>query len=135
MANIGTHSVPRSNDRPLRFEGELVAERDGKTVGLKQWHHVRLYHTQGGKWVVAVSYRSTWPRDMPDDMAMVCDDPVQVATVLNEYDPTQFAVGPPEGALNAAKRRQEHWDSVTARYDSLVAELLSERLEFAEIVE
>lgn len=129
-------TLPRTGDTPLTFSGELVADSDGQYAAgqnKNRWHELAVYRTTGGKYVVAIKYRTIWQGELDHDFAAVASDPKEAATLLREYDPTTYVVGYPIGEAYAEKQDRLMRD-LTMRYQSQVSEVLSPA-EFSEVVE
>ena len=128
-------TLPRTGEQPVTFTGTLLAAETGAMPKLKQHHEISVYRTQGGSYVVAISYRTTWKTESPHDLAIVCKTLEQVAEELWAYDPVESVAGPPEGTLNWEQRQQETRAAVSERYDTLVSRLLARLPGAAERIE
>lgn len=131
-------TLPRINERPIFFEGQLLAKGSSQTVkgrNSKQWHEVALYQTEGGKYVVYVAYRTNGYYEPDAYDVWVLDAAAEVAPLLLDYDPTQYAAGISEGVQGFEEKQQELDDALCGGYDAIVASLLASSSEFAERVD
>lgn len=131
--NGGNYTLRRTGQRPLAFQGELLAQASGKWQLHREhnrWHEIQVYETAGGKYIVAIAYRTIWEGEADHSYAEVCDEPTKVADVLREYDPIKFVVGYPAGSAYAERQARLIQD-IQLRYDTLVSEVLSDE-RFAE---
>ena len=130
-------TLPRTGDRPLKFTGEKIAYADGERLAGKEqnrWHEIAVYRIQTGRYVVHIAYRTRWQGELDFDMADIdgSSKGEGVATILRNYDPTQWVRGYPEGAGYADKQARLLSD-IRQRYQALVSEVLKSD-EFAEEV-
>jgi hypothetical protein len=133
----GNYTLRRSGQPALRFQGELLAESDGAWhAGREQnrYHELAVYRTAGGKYVVAVGYRTRWQGETDHDSAEIVDAPTNVAGVLRDYDPTGHVGGFPAGPAYAEKQARLLAD-LRRRYDDQVSDVLGASDEFMEGVE
>ena len=87
---------PRTGEAPLAFEGELLAEASGRLVGGKgrnRWHGVEVYRTAGGKYVLAIAYRTQWQGEQDHREAVVLGSLDEAAEQLRATVPTLHLEG------------------------------------------
>lgn len=129
-------TVPRYSDAPLAFEGELIGSVSGEHTrpdkANNRWHEIDLYHTQSGKYVVAIRFRCSTRHDDPYDEAEVCQTPAAVVRFLNEFDPVEKVRGWPLEKHVNEDARLRHW--LMVGFEQLASQLISNRAEFAERV-
>jgi len=83
-------SLPRSGSAPLVIKGELLAEGNGQNPTdkrVKRWHELSLFRASAGQYVVAIHFRCETRHDDPYDEAEVFDNPQDVVSYLEEFDP------------------------------------------------
>jgi len=129
--------LKRTGDRPLKFNGELVAEVGGKWhAGVEQnrWHEIRVYMTASGKYVVEIAYETMWQGEDSCRYAMVCNAVRDVLEEIKLFDPLDRLLGyPPHPTFTEKQIRLE--ESLRQRWDVLVGEILSNIPDAAETVE
>jgi hypothetical protein len=136
-ATSGKITLPRTGQAPLTFSGELLADTDGERQGGKEqnrWHELAVYRTAGGKYVIAIRYRTRWQGELDHDTAQIVAAPAGVATELMAYDPCAAVQGFPAGA-GYADRQERLLLDIRRRYDAQVSEILAADPSFAETVE
>jgi hypothetical protein len=134
-----SHVVPRTGELPLRFTGVLLAHvstASDQGPGNHRWHHVRVYRTVGGRYILAVAFRTCWSGELDHDWAYECADARELGLALGE-SPNAFipdAIGYPD---REPYRERQHklLAHLRARFHVAVSELYR-RLgdEFAEEV-
>lgn len=129
------HTLPRTGDAPVTFSGSLLAESDGRMQSGRdhnRYHNIALYRTDGGSYVVSISYRTMWEGEQDQHTVETRGSAAEAVEVLREYDPTDSVMGFPPGAAYAEKQARLLRD-IETRYDAQVSELLAEHSDlFAE---
>lgn len=125
-----THTLHRTGDAPLRFEGECVAAQDCREFqGREQearWFEAALYRTAGGQYVLQVVYRTTWDGEAEHrDAQVVGTDLEDIRGPLDDMNPVQHVQGFPPHPKYAEKQRHL-LDHMERMWQHLVGELLSE---------
>lgn len=126
--------LTRTGKPPVRFDGELIAESEGRLVGSRdqtRYHDLRVYRTAAGRWVGQVEYHTRWEGEQGRTTVYVCDTPSSLAESLTDH-PLPEAVGYPEGEAYAEKQRRLLAD-LRARLDAQISEVLDDDV-FAEQV-
>jgi hypothetical protein len=98
--------IERTGKRPLLFDGEIVAESDGKAIdpdGVR-WHEIRVYRTAGGATVLEIAYRTKWRGEDGHTFAEKVEAS-DVARVLAEHNPTEYVRGFPPLEQYADRQR------------------------------
>lgn len=121
MTNI---NLRRTGDRLLQFTGQIlcmVSTKEMTTSESGRWHEIELYLTAGGKYVVAVGYRTLHEGELPDDSAVVLDTENDVAEFLkNGIDPAAHLTG-----LPADDDMEKIKTDLAARYRAAVSRVLN----------
>jgi DNA topoisomerase IB len=136
-------TLPRSGQQPLVFTGEGLAESLGDLCeGQEQsrWHNIKVYRTTGGKYVLAIQYRTRWTKskheennEVARDVAEVLPNSGALTSRLLGYDACAAVVGFPP--LPSFQHKQERLlASVRDRFAAQVSDVLSCSEEFAEVV-
>ena len=131
-----TITLDRTGQAPLRFEGELLAESDGRIAAGRdhnRWHAIRIFRTAGGAYVVAVGYRTQWRGELDHDWVEAREAPADLADALRYYDPEGHVLGYPPGEQYAEKQAWLRADLRT-RYEHQVSAILGSHPEFAEVI-
>lgn len=108
-----TFTLPRTGNRQLQFEGEELASADSSVRGgndSTRHHELALYRTIGGKYVIAIGYRTRWQGEHNHDAAIVCDSPEEATETLRSTLPTEHLMGFPPGDHYAEKRARVERD-------------------------
>lgn len=129
-------TVRRDGDAPLKFCGTILAEGDSAQRNGQdstRWHETTIYQTVGGKYVVAIAFRTRWKGEGDVELASVCDSPKGVILALREYDPVPAGIGFPPGEQFEAKQQRLLAD-LRGRWGGLVSSLLAD-CGFSERVE
>lgn len=133
-------TIHRSGDRPITFEGTLIAgarspqyfKSLGDPRGRYRWFEMYVYETTGGKIVVNVLYRFTGRmfREQFADLADVVEDRDAVFDFVDLIDPFELVAGFPATDEYAAKNahlqnsvNDDFNNLVDAIYDQLQATL------------
>lgn len=133
-----THTLPRTGDVPLRFDGELIAEVTESPPPFKRakhdtrrWFELRLFSVPDGRYVVAIGFRTGRETELPADDVFVCDSEQDVIDLLSppgndsecrqSYDPTEHVEGFPE--LHESHPKFQKWND---RHDRLMARIEDE---------
>ncbi len=130
------YTIQRSGLPPLSFQGELIAEQEGKRQASREhnrYHDLAVYQTAGASYVLSITYATIWHGEVSHHFADVFQNEEQVASALLNYDPASHVQGFPP--LPAFQSRQDRLlADIKARYEAQVSELLS-CAEFCEKVE
>jgi hypothetical protein len=123
------HTLTRTGNRPLTFEGELVAHESTQIVNGKdhsRWHEITLYRATSGKFVIHVAYRTQWQGELDYEDVETCLG-IDGATdwLRYEYDPCEHLVGYPEGSQFWTKQAKL-MDDLTERYRNAVSNILKD---------
>lgn len=135
---MATHTIPRTGNAPLKFDGELVAmsvpaaELEKKGKDAKRWHELSLFRTSTGKYVLVISYRVEWKGEFDHYYAEVIPDIQSTIRAIQVYDPVAHVIGYPPGQQYAEKQARLLTE-LRQRFATQVSELLG-RDEFAEVV-
>ena len=128
-----TYQLTRTGDRPLTFEGEVIAEAGAMWVNQKEqlrWHEITLYRTGGGSYVLAIGYFTQWQGEQDHRAVYHAKDVEALMEELQMYDPLEHIMGYPPG--DQYEERQARLERVVlANWAHLVSEIL-EGEEFAE---
>ena len=121
-----TFTLPRTGDRPLQFDGDQLAATDSRqSQGPCQtrWYELSLYRTDGGKYAVAIGYRTQWQGELPRDEVHVEDTLPGAVEVLRTTVPELPLHAFPAGEHFDAKRAHVA-GAVRACYETAISELL-----------
>jgi hypothetical protein len=123
------HTLTRTGNRPLAFEGEQIAHESTQIVNGKdhnRWHEITLYRAASSKFVIHIAYRTQWQGELDHDDAEAFNNTDEmIEWIRTKYSPGQFVSGFPEGPqFNYKRGRALHdlWD----RYHHAVSHLLKE---------
>lgn len=122
------HIVFRSGRPPLEFNGEIIAADSSATSGEvknKRWHEVYVYKTDGGKYVVHVTYRTMWRGEIGHNSAEVFTDATDLTNFLTTYDVEKHVQGFPKTDAYA-KRQSAMVQDLRARYEEAVSKVLAQ---------
>ena len=130
--------VPRTGQGPLAFSGRLLAQALGeRQLGIEQtrYHEIAIYETDGGKFVVQITYRSKWEGETDHYVADFFTDPADVVAELTRYDPAKYVQGYPLGQ-NFADKQARLLRDIKARYQALVSAVLTNAsADFTEVID
>ena len=119
-------TFPRTGDRALACEGEILAEAE---TSLDSNHNrafgATLARTKGGNFVVAVSYRTRWEQERNIDFAVACPAEDAVVEWLQDFDPMQWVSGYPVGTHDWEKKQKRLCSAITAQWAEVKGKLLS----------
>lgn len=121
-----TFTLPRTGDRPLQFDGEQIAETDSRqTQGPCQtrWYELALYRTDGGKYVIAIGYRTQWQGELPRDETHLEDTVSGAVEVLRSTIPELPMYAFPPGDRFEEKRSHAA-GAIRQCYENAITELL-----------
>lgn len=77
--------VNRTDERPLRFRGEKIADADGKWLNGRQqtrWTEIRIYRTTGGNLVGVIEDVTLWQGEHGSTAARVCRSEAELIEYL-----------------------------------------------------
>jgi len=122
-------TLTRTGQPPLDFTGELVAESDGRFAGDREqnrWHVLRLYKTQGGQYVLDITYRTNWVGEVSHYWAEIVEpNPDYLTTLLAGIDPCEHLAGfPDRPELAHRQAKLETW--LRRRFETQVSELIAQ---------
>lgn len=118
----------RSGDRPLEFEGEILAAVNTSSTTRNEpagrWYECQIARTSGGQYAVEVCYHTQW-QDTEDDVDFsFWGDETEVLCWLQSFDPTAPVLGYPPGQQFQARQQRLH-DVIRARWTTALTELLA----------
>jgi len=119
-------TIPRTGDRPLQFDGDLIAEatsRQQQGPCQSRWYELALYRTASGKYVVAIGYRTQWQGELPRDEAHVESTLAGAVEALKSTIPELPLHAFPAGGQFDAKRAHVE-AAVRACYEHAITEIL-----------
>lgn len=131
------YTLTRTGGRPLKFNGEVVAEAGSSWfMGKDQnrWHEITIYKTVGGKYVLAVAYFTRWQGEGNHYKAEVYDTITETINALEFVDPLEHLIGYPPHPQFADKQLRIEED-LRQRWDVLISEILKNIPEAAERIE
>lgn len=121
-------TLQRTGDRPLKFQGELLAETSSyqhNGPSNTRWHEFALYRTGAGTYVCAIGYRTRWQGEFPYDAAFTAETAEGVIDQLRMTRPDEHLLGYPPGG-QYAERQERVRSSLELAYDTAISELLQE---------
>ncbi len=121
-----TFTLPRTGDRPLQFDGEQIAEADSRQPQgpcNNRWYELALYRTDGGKYVIAIGYRTQWQGELPRDEVHIEATAAGAVEVLRSTIPELPMHSMPLGDRYDEKRAHIE-ANVRACYEHAISELL-----------
>jgi len=124
MARI---TLARTNDRPLQFDGKLLAEACTKATsgpGQNRWWDLKLYGTDDGSYVCAAGYRTTWQGEQEYDELTTTSDPDAVANWFQGIQLALRVFGYPKGP-QYRDRQNRLMKQLQSELDTGVTEILS----------
>ena len=84
-----TYTIERTDARPLRFKGELLAEASSyRHDNNTRWTELALYKTSGGKYICEVRARTIWQGERDFIRA---DAVADEAAVVDYFEPSWVA--------------------------------------------
>lgn len=119
--------LKRTGLRPLVFEGESLAEADGFRRGNNEptrWHEIAVYRTEGGRYLVSITFRSRWAGEDSQYFVGDAGDGGDIEAILRQYNPSPPGIGFPPGSAYADRQARVEAD-LRRRYESLVTELFA----------
>lgn len=106
MNESTTHTVGRTGNAPLKFEGQKIATGSSHVHDAARWWNLALYRTDGELYVVWARYCSQWQGEQEIERAETCRDARGVRDFLRELDPIPEGYGFPEGDQYDARQRK-----------------------------
>lgn len=136
---MSKYLLTRTGDRPLAFEGELLATASSEGIpgksprGVAQadevrWHIITLYRlAQSEGIVVAVSYHTEWSTETGHDAVEICSTLESTTSWLRTYDPLAWFIGPPPGGPGSSQeqRQMRLRKDLKLRYENLISDVLA----------
>jgi hypothetical protein len=120
--------VKRTGQPGLRFEGELLAESDGKWASGKEqnrWHNLRLFQTAEGKYLLAIEYKTIWEGELDNYWAGVADNIEELKDQLSYYEPTEHIMGfPPHPQYQERQANLINW--IRRRFEMQISQIFDE---------
>jgi hypothetical protein len=83
------YKLQRTDDVPLRFTGELIAEGSSESEDgprSRSWHTVDVYQTRGGQWIGHVWFNSGTTSQPNEDTVMVAESQEELRQQLLAYE-------------------------------------------------
>lgn len=130
--------LARTGLPPLRFKGEKIAEVDGGGAGgveHNRWHDLAVYATEGGNYVLEVTYQSRWRGEDGNHAVYHAPEPADLVAELADHDPLEAVAGYPPLEAYADKQARLEADirrrfraGVTALYAQLPARWFAEEI-------
>lgn len=116
----------RTGLAPLKFTGTLIADRTQVVdqLGKNRTFQVRLWDTSSLAVVSAVSFHSSWDREVEQTYAFASKDAREVAKWLSEFDPMQCVI-PWPSHRKYYDRNDRLKDDIVKAYQRLVSDVLS----------
>jgi hypothetical protein len=123
----------RSGGKPLRLQGEILAEGSSRRPGAASWHETAIYRTHDGACAVALRFLSAAGMEGGVHRARLFTTEDEAAIWLEHFDPTcdldaDFDVADPcmsvaKVALEAAALR-DRAERIARAYRVMIGELL-----------
>jgi hypothetical protein len=91
--------IQRTGDAPLKFEGELIAESDGKYAAgndQNRWHNLRLYRTSKGNIVAECEYLTCWQGELGHQEAAALGSVAEAIEWFKGIIPATYVQGFPD---------------------------------------
>jgi hypothetical protein len=127
-----TYTLERTGQRPLPFEGELLATVTGDPGRASRWNALELYRTQAGTLLLSIQYHTKRKEESSYYSVREAPTMADAEAILMVYDPCDHVQGFPE-FNDALKLKQARlFQELRSRYQSLVSELLKQ---FPELVD
>ena len=123
-------NIPRTGQKSLAFDGELLAHVSGHSAKNPRWHEVSLYRTQEGVYVAHVAFRCNSEYDTGRDDVCISHKQEVIVEFLNTHQPTRFVRGWPGEKHKAQDVRLR--EKLTQAYRTLVSQALSATSELSE---
>lgn len=78
------YTLRRDDLPPLRFRGIKLEECDTRTHDSTRWVEVRIYRTQGGRYILRVCHRTQWQGESDTLRAWSLSDPTEIRDYLRD---------------------------------------------------
>jgi hypothetical protein len=124
--SMATITLPRTNARPLAFEGRLITKMSSKALRGQlslRWNEIAIYESNES-FVLGVSYRSRIPSEQQEHVVVVCADMGEIAQELRTYGPGVHLSGEPNDVAEYLAQARV-FSEVRAGYYRIVNELLA----------
>jgi len=82
------HTLTRTGNRPLSFDGEMLASTNTQTAngaGENRWWDIAIYRTESGKYVLAIGYNTRWQGEHERQDAYICANVNDAAETLRDH--------------------------------------------------
>jgi hypothetical protein len=122
---MSTYILERTGQRPLKFEGQMLATADGAGPDHNRWNELGLYTTERGAWLLYIQFHTQRPGELGHSEVIECEDLAAVEAELLAYDPCDHVRGFPAYPQFAERQKALFFD-VRSRYQALVSELLAQ---------
>ena len=137
------YNLKRSGTAPLAFTGELLAESSGlqlhkgtdKPGKRDSWHEARVYKTEGGNWIVEITFQSSFRHEHPAWYAEAFETPQEARNALESYDPSKDVRGYPADHPGREEKQRALLEAARERFDAILTDLFSQVPEFADRVD
>lgn len=123
-----THTIPRTGQRPLVFDGDRLATTDSRATegpAHARWWNLALYRHPDGRHLATASYRTQWEAEYDHDSAHVAPDLDQAFAWLEAIDPLAHVRGYPDAPHYQAKNAQLQ-ATIRAHYARAITALADE---------
>ncbi len=119
--------IKRTGESPLSFEGNILAESNGRWAGGKEqnrWHDVTLYETETHKYVLSIEYHTLWQGELDHYYAQFADSVEELKDLVRYYSPEEFVQGfPPHPHYSEKQANLLNW--IRRRFDAQIAEIFN----------
>jgi len=120
-----TYTITRTGDRPLKFNGEVLAESSSKKpdgpCSSRYWD-LALWRTDSGKFVLSAGYFTQWQGESRREDVFVEATAEAAAEQLQKHDYLAPVVGFPPGHEDRQHRLEQQ---LTLCWEAAVTEILS----------
>lgn len=127
------YTIPRDEQRPLRFLGDVVVESRGALVAGRdqnRYYHLTLYRTEDVRILVHWEYTTMWQGELCHSAVEVYSTVAHAIEALEGFDPAAWIIGYKpqltrgEASAEHYRPRQEALErTITEHYRRQVADL------------
>lgn len=118
--------------KPVRFSGEIVSRvnEESKEGKFARWYEMRLYHTDSGKWVAEVVYKSNaasrdkQQREVEQSFALWDDKPEKLVEMLEGFDCQAPFPGIPVGVSGWERKDEAARQTLQDEFEFSLSKLL-----------
>jgi hypothetical protein len=114
-----THTLTRTGQNPLVFQGEKIACVYGHWhygIHWSTYHNLAVYQTEDGQYVVSIQYRTPLgdyrTGQRPHDQAVIVADTKALTEELGRYDPLAYLVPRPRDGEDSNFLRRRYQEQV-----------------------